>query len=158
MKDRRTVAATIGAVVLTLAAGGAAIAANLGILDSTNDGPVGQLSPVADVSTTSNAPTTTAKPTVQTIYVDQYVTDGAQRSGSPSAPAASGQQPSSADSVTSVPSAPAPVVGQSTPPVTAGAEEHSDDPEHAEDSETSEDSHPEDREEPKHLEGAEDDD
>jgi hypothetical protein len=76
MPNRRTLLATSGAVALTLFAGGAAIAANLGILDSAKHSPIGTLSPVA----VRSAPTTTATteaPKVETVYVDEYVQDPA---------------------------------------------------------------------------------
>jgi hypothetical protein len=107
--SRRTLVATVGAIVLTMLAGGAAMAANLGILGTAGSSSVGRLSSVTD--TKLLAPTTTARPRVQTVYVDQYVHDTV-----PPAPAASRSTWRPAPSVP----APAPA-GTIAPPAPAAA-------------------------------------
>lgn len=69
--DRRTALAAAGAVVLTVAAGAVAVAANLGLIQQADTG-VGQLQPVALAGTPSAAPSDT-----ETIYLDEYVTPDA---------------------------------------------------------------------------------
>ena len=149
MRDRRTILATAGAVALTLVAGGAAIAANLGVLGSTGDGEAGKLSPLDEVSVT-NAPPATG-PKVETVYVDEYVNDGSTGAAE-------------ARGAYSPPRAAAPVVSSapvSTPAISDdSADEYEiDEPDEVELDEPDEVEFEEPEvEEPEHLEGADDDD
>lgn len=69
--DRRSVPrlkmVTLGAVVIVGLAGGVAVAANIGILDSSDDTGVGSLSATADLTPSTQAPSTQV--------VDVYVAD-----------------------------------------------------------------------------------
>ena len=91
--DRRTIIATAGAITLTVLAGSTAIAANMGILGDSPKAPVGQLSPVVNLQTTSTAETaeparsraattSTLPPQVETVYVDEYLPGTAGSAGS----------------------------------------------------------------------------
>jgi len=137
--------ASAAAISLTLVAGSAAIAANVGILDASPKEPVGQFQPAAQVEPPASTSSTTAAPEVQTVYVDEYVSTG-------SAPAATGATaPSSV--ATAAPPAAAPT---SPPPATYddhGAFEPSGDSDDSYEHESHSDSddHPE-------YEGAEADD
>lgn len=112
--------ATAGVVTLVVLAGAGAMAASLGILDSTDAKPVGKLSPItAEVSGSgamdgANSPT----PRVTTVYVDEVVR----------VPIAGGSAPTtasgSADSSTGV--KPGPGVG-STPAAAVSDGDRSDD-------------------------------
>jgi hypothetical protein len=90
--DRRTVVAVAGACALTVVAGTAALAANLGMLDDASTDPVGDLSPV-DVTTQTSAPSVTAAPPstgdeiVETIVIDEYVNSPSGATPPPSPPA-----------------------------------------------------------------------
>jgi len=117
--DRRTIVATAGAATLTVLAGTAAIAANVGILGQRAKEPVGQLSPVAQVRPAvpvSTSPTTAA-PRVETVYVDDYGPAGSARPTDASADAAAARPSATAPTAPAVP--PAPVAssrtGASTP-------------------------------------------
>jgi hypothetical protein len=77
---RRTALTVTGAVALTLAAGSAAMAANLGILDRGNGVDVGDLSPVGSSSTVST-PATAPDDTSTTVdstptSIDDHGVDG----------------------------------------------------------------------------------
>jgi len=109
--DRRTIIATAGAITLTVLAGSAAIAANVGILGDSSKGPVGQLSPIVSFEPTSTAPrarhadtsavtTTTLPAQVETVYVDEYV------------PASGGSSPAAAPVVVPPAAPAAPVTGE----------------------------------------------
>jgi hypothetical protein len=80
--DRRTAFAAVSALVLTVTTGAVAVAANLGVLDQTDDA-IGELQPVSSVTDVDD-PTATPSPVeTETVYVDEYVTD-------PGAPAPAG--------------------------------------------------------------------
>ncbi len=136
---RRTILATAGAIALTVVAGTAAVAANVGLLGSTTDDTVGELSPVTAVADTST--TTTAPPEIETVIVDEPVPAGSSGSGAAAptgtAPAATAPAPAPA---------PAPAASASPPPTIA--DDHS-----AFEDEAEHEAEPEDR-----FEGSEDDD
>jgi hypothetical protein len=80
--QRRTALTVTGAIALTIAAGSAAMAANLGILDRDNGVDVGDLSPVGSSSSVSTPVTVddSAPATAQTtpstpVTVDDHGTD-----------------------------------------------------------------------------------
>jgi hypothetical protein len=60
--ERKTALAAAAAVVLTVSAGTAAVAANLGLLSSTADDTVGQLQPARD-----------GEPPTETIVIEEIV-------------------------------------------------------------------------------------
>lgn len=81
MSTRRTIVATAGAITLTVLAGSAALAANLGLLDDADGDQVGDLSPVTTQVESQGNPArnrgprpSTAKEDVEMIVVDEYVT------------------------------------------------------------------------------------
>lgn len=73
--ERRTALATAGVVTLVVLAGAGAMAASLGILDSTDAKPVGKLSPITAEVSGSGATDGETGPTprVTTVYVDEVV-------------------------------------------------------------------------------------
>jgi len=64
--NRRTTLVTAGTVAVTLLAGSAAVAANIGVLSAAEDDSIGNLSAEATVA----APTTIAEPQIVDIYLE----------------------------------------------------------------------------------------
>jgi hypothetical protein len=102
--ERKAAITTAAAITVTLLAGGTAMAANLGILDSEPASGLGETSPVS----TPAGPSATAPPQVETIIVDETVpggpgaTNGATGAGAtPGATAAPGVSAPSTSPVTS---------------------------------------------------------
>lgn len=70
--NRRTSLITAGAVTATVLAGTTAVAANIGILNSADEGPIGDLSAIADVAVT--APADQARePQVVDVYIEEPI-------------------------------------------------------------------------------------
>lgn len=118
--ERRTALATAGVVTLVVLAGAGAMAASLGILDSTDAKPVGKLSPITAEVSGSGATDGETGPTprVTTVYVDEVVR----------VPIAGGSAPTtasgSADSSTGVKPVPGVV---STPSASVSDDDRTDD-------------------------------
>jgi hypothetical protein len=116
--QRRLALTLAGSGALVLAAGTAAVAANLGILGAGSTGdPVGDLDAGNVVELIAEASTTTVPGEPEVVYVDEYVTVPA----------------TSAPPATAAPAPPAPVIvapaapGSGSTPATAAAPRVSDD-------------------------------
>jgi hypothetical protein len=135
---KKLVAGT-AAVVLTLAAAGAAIAVNLDTADPASSSPAGRLSATEPIAETTTAVTPS------TVYVDEVVTV-------PSSPATAATP--SPGEPSPAPVAPVPGSGGSAPSYDDDHRDERDD----EDGEHEEQEHEEQEQESEHEDGADDDD
>ena len=147
----RKLAAGVAAVVLTVAAGGAAAAVNLGA-GTDVDSPAGKLSATEPISVTD--PSAPAPPP-STIYVDLTVPVTAPPGTAPATPATPTTPPTagSGGTVPVAPSPPATVTGRNDDD-SSYDDDHDDDDSYEDDDHDDDDSYEDDH----HEEGSDDDD